>query len=116
MGWNYGRKIIEALFAGRAKRTSVRAKFESRCEADRDRSDIRVFEVGLSAQQFGDYQQSTRIVAEKVAAQLVAIAKANGIRLLLLRYWNNILGTKYERRGDRGPFTMKSSVSPRLCV
>ncbi len=79
MGWNYGRKIIEALFAGRAKRTSVRAKFESRCEADRDRSDIRVFEIGLSAQQYGDHQQGTRIVAEKVAAQLVAIAKANGL-------------------------------------
>ena len=77
MGWNYGRKIIEALFAGRTKRAPVRAELESRREADRDRSDIRVFEAGLSAQQYGNHQQGARVAADEVAAQLVSIAKAN---------------------------------------
>ena len=53
MGWNYGRKIIEALFAGRTKRAPVRAELESRCEADRDQSNIRVFEAELFTQQYG---------------------------------------------------------------
>ena len=70
MGWNYGRKIIEALFAGRTKCAPVRAELESRREADRDRGDIRVFEAGLSAQQYGNHQQGARVVAEQVAAQL----------------------------------------------
>lgn len=79
MAWKYGRKIIDALFAGRAKRAQVCTKFESRAEADSDRSDIRVFEVGLSVEQSGNHEQSARIIAQEVATQLVGIAKANGL-------------------------------------
>lgn len=54
---NYGHRIIGALFKGREKRPAICAEFASRREADRDHRDIRVFETGLSAEQYGDYQQ-----------------------------------------------------------
>jgi hypothetical protein len=57
--WKYGRKVIESLLKRRTERPAIRAEFASRSEADSDRSDIRVFEAGLSAEQYGDYQQST---------------------------------------------------------
>ena len=57
--WEYGRKVIESLFKRRTERPEIRAEFASRSEADCDRSDIRVFEAGLSAERYGDYEQST---------------------------------------------------------
>lgn len=78
--WKYGRKVVEALFKRRTECTPVRAELASRSEADSDRSDIRVFEVGLSAQQHGDYEQSTRINAqEKEGLRLITIAKEQGL-------------------------------------
>jgi hypothetical protein len=39
-----------------------------------------VFEVGLSAEQYGDYEQGTRNAAQEAeGARLIAIAKANGL-------------------------------------
>ena len=78
--WKYGRKVVEALFKRRTECTPVRAELASRSEADSDRSDIRVFEAGLSAQQHGDYEQSTRINAqEKEGLRLITIAKEQGL-------------------------------------
>ena len=78
--WKYGRKVIDALFKRRTERTPVRAELERRSEADSSRSDIRVFEVGLSAEQYGDYEQGTRNAAQEAeGARLIAIAKANGL-------------------------------------
>ena len=75
--WKYGRKVIDALFKRRTERTPVRAELERRSEADSSRSDIRVFEVGLSAEQHGDYEQGTRNAAqEEEGARLIAIANA----------------------------------------
>ena len=77
--WNYGFKIVRSLFKRRQERPSLRAKLGSRIEADSDRSDIRVFEVELSSQQYGDYEQSTGNPAEEAeSSRLINIAKANG--------------------------------------
>ena len=47
---------------------------------DSDRSDIGVFEAGLSAQQYGDYEQGTGIAAQEIeSARLIAIAKEQGL-------------------------------------
>ena len=78
--WRYGRKIIDLILKRRQKRFAVCAELESRCEADSDRRDIRVFEAGLSAQQYGDYEQGTRNAAkEKESARLIAVARANNL-------------------------------------
>ena len=59
----YGHRIIEALFKRRAERTAICAELASRREADRDHRDIRVFEIGLSAEQYRDYEQGSGVAA-----------------------------------------------------
>jgi len=63
--WQYGRKIIDAFFKKRTERAFVRAELESRSEADSSRSDIRVFEAGLSTEQYGDYEHGSRNAAQE---------------------------------------------------
>lgn len=78
--WRYGRKVIDALFKRRTQRTPVRAELESRGEADSSRGDIRVFEAGLSTQQYGDYEQGTRNAAQEAEGnRLIALAKEHGL-------------------------------------
>ena len=78
--WKYGRTIIDALFKRRTERIPICAELESKCEADRDRCNIRVFEVGLSPERHGDYQQGTGNAAQKAeGVRLIAIARANGL-------------------------------------
>lgn len=79
MIWKYGRTVINALFKRRTKCASICAELESRSEADCDRSDIGVFEAGLSSEQHGDHQQSTRFDAQKISSQLIEIAKAHNL-------------------------------------
>jgi hypothetical protein len=80
MWYDYGRKIINAIFKKRSDSTTIRAEFGSKLQADSDRSDIRVFETGLSIEQYGNYEQSTGTAAqESESARIVAIAKANGL-------------------------------------
>ena len=76
----YGHRIIESLFKRRSKRPAVSAEFASRSKTDSDRSDIRMFEVGLSSEQSGDYEQSTGIAAqESEGERLIAVAKEHGL-------------------------------------
>lgn len=76
---NYGQKIISSLFKKWTDSTAVRVELESKVQADSDRSDIRMFEAGLPNEQYGDYEQSTRVAAQEAeGARLIAIAKANG--------------------------------------
>lgn len=78
--WTYGRKIIDSLFKRRAKRHPICAQLESRGEADSDRSDIGVFEVGLSPQRHGNYEQGKGNSAQEAESdRLIAIAKAHGL-------------------------------------
>lgn len=76
----YGHRIIEALFKKREERTAICAELVSRREANRDLRDIRVFEIGLSPEQFGDYQQGSGAAAqEEEGLRLIAIAKKQGL-------------------------------------
>ena len=76
----YGHGIISNLFKRRPKRRTVCTGLASRSEADSDRSDIGVFEVGLSSQQHGDYKQGTGIAAQEAeSVRLIAIAKDFGL-------------------------------------
>lgn len=78
--WDYGRKIVEYIFKKRRECIDLCAELESRSEADSDRSDIRVFEIGLSSEQYGDYEQGTGNAAyENESARLISIAKDNGL-------------------------------------
>jgi len=77
--WLYGRKIIDTLFKRRAKRPPICAQFEPRSEADSDRSDIGMFEVGLSIERYGNHEQGTGNAAQEAESnRLISIAKENG--------------------------------------
>ena len=75
----YGRKIINYIFAKWSKRPAIRYEFEQKIQADSDRSDIRVFETGLSPQQYGDNRQSTRTAEDEECLRLIKIAKEQGL-------------------------------------
>ena len=80
MRWNHGKRIIEAFFKRRAKRPTVCTRLESKAEADSDRSDIRMFEAGLSVEQYGDYKQGTGTAArEAESKRLIALAQEHGL-------------------------------------
>ena len=76
---NYGRKIIDYIFKKRTERPRICYEPERKVQADSDRSDIRVFEAGVSAQQHGDYWQGTRNAEEEECARLIRIAKEQGL-------------------------------------
>ena len=75
----YGRKIIDYIFAKRSKCPAICYELERKVQADSDRSDIRVFETGLSPQRHGDNGQSTRNAEEAVCIRLVQISKKYGL-------------------------------------
>ena len=88
-----GHTFIRSIFRRRTERTPVCAELASRSEADSDRSDIRMFEVGLSAEQPGDYEQSTGNAAQEAESnRLIAIAKSNGLF---------VEKSEWEKLGDR---------------
>lgn len=85
-----GHTFIRSIFRRRAERTPVCAELASRSEADSDRSDIRMFEIGLSTQQPGDYEQSTGNAAQEAeSSRLIAIAKENGL-FVAKSEWENL--------------------------
>ena len=45
---NYGRKIIDYIFGWRSNSSAVSYEREQKIQANSDRSDIRVFETGIS--------------------------------------------------------------------
>ena len=76
---NYGRKIINYIFGKRSNSSSISYEREQKVQADSDRSDIRVFETGLSTQQYGDNRQSTRTAEEEECHRLIEVAKAHDL-------------------------------------
>ena len=98
---NYGRKIIDYIFKKRTKCPAIRYETERKVQADSDRSDIRVFETGISAQQYGDNWQSTRNAEEEECARLVKIAKDQGLY---------IDKSEWDRFGDRRMIPTGESV------
>ena len=78
--WRYGEKLIRHLFKKRTESQPIRVVLESKIQADRDRSDIRVFETGVSSQRYGDYEQGTRAAAQETEGErLISIAKDYGL-------------------------------------
>ena len=74
------KKNIETLFKRRTECATICSRIASKTEVDSDRSDIRVFEVGVSAEQYGDYEQGTRTtIQEAESARLIDIAKRHGL-------------------------------------
>ena len=77
---SYGRKIIDYIFKRWEERPAICYEPERKVQADSDRSDIRVFEAPLSAEQYGDYEQGTGTAAqEKESRRLIDIAKSEGL-------------------------------------
>lgn len=75
----YGRKIIDYIFKKRSDSSAIRYELEQKIQADSDRSDIRMFEVGLSSQRHGNNRQSTRNAENEECNRLIRIAKENGL-------------------------------------
>ena len=75
----YGRKIINYIFKKRTDCSAIHYELEQKLQADSDRSDIRVFEAGVSSQQYGNNRQSTRIEENEECNRLIRIAKENGL-------------------------------------
>ena len=76
---SYGRKIIDYIFKRWAECPAICYEPERKVQADSDRSDIRVFETGLSTQQYGDNRQSTRTAEKEECLRLIKIAKEQGL-------------------------------------
>ena len=78
---SYGKKIIDYIFKRWTERPAICYEPERKVQADSDRSDIRVFETGLSTQQYGDNRQSTRTAEEEECLRLIKIAKEQDFKL-----------------------------------
>ena len=88
----YGHRLIETLFKRRSKRTAICAELASRSEADSDRSDIRVFEAGLSAQRYGDYEQGKGNAAQETKIYFIdPIIKLKKPAIEVLEYYYSLL-------------------------
>ena len=76
---NYGRKIIDYIFGKRSNSSAVSYEREQKIQANSDRSDIRVFETGISPQRHGNIRQSSRVAEEEECNRLISIAKENNL-------------------------------------
>ena len=76
---NYGRKIIDYIFKRWTEHPAICYEPERKVQADSDRSDIRVFETGVSAQPHGNIGQSSRTAEEAECNRLIGIAKKHGL-------------------------------------
>ena len=76
---SYGRKIIDYIFKRWAERPAICYEPERKVQADSDRSDIRVFETGLSTQRHGDYWQGKRTAEEEECHRLIEVANAHDL-------------------------------------
>ena len=72
---SYGRKNIDYIFKRWAERPAIHYECERKIQADSDRSDIRVFETGISTQRHGDYWQGKRNAEEEECNRLKVVAK-----------------------------------------
>ena len=78
---SYGRKIIDYILKRWAERPAICYELERKVQADSDRSDIRVFETGVSTQRHGDYWQGKRTAEEEECLRMIKIAKEQGFKL-----------------------------------
>lgn len=71
--WKYGKDIIRHLFEKRGYRPTIRVVLESKGQALSDRSDIRVFEAGLSSERYGDNEQGTGNAAQDAESKRLIV-------------------------------------------
>lgn len=76
---NYGRQIIQYFLEKWSKSPRVHYEYLSRIQADSHRRDIRMFEIGISSQRYGNNCESARTLASEVGLCLINIAKENGL-------------------------------------
>ena len=67
------------MLLGEGTKGAICYEPERKVQADSDRSDIRVFETGISPQQYGDNRQSTRTAEKEECLRLIKIAKEQGL-------------------------------------
>ncbi len=84
MSMGYGRKIIDYIFKKRSERLTICYEPERKIQADSDRSDIRVFETGISTQQHGDNWQSTGNAEDEECSRSIKIDKEQGLYMISL--------------------------------
>ena len=72
---SYGRKIIDYIFKRWAERPAICYEPERKVQADSDRSDIRVFETGISPQRHGNIRQSSRAAEEEECNRLRTLTR-----------------------------------------
>lgn len=103
----YGRKIIDAVFKKRSAGSAIRIELESKIQANSDRSDIRVFEAGLSSEQYGDYEQGSGIAAQEAESKrLISIAKRTGL-FIEKSHWQQFGDRKRQISGESTVFLDK---------
>ena len=72
---NYGRKNIDYIFGKRSNSSAVSYEREQKIQANSDRSDIRVFETGISPQRHGNIRQSSRAAEEEMSDPKCGLCK-----------------------------------------
>ena len=76
---NYGRKIIAIYLVSGQTALQYLMNVSKKIQANSDRSDIRVFETGISPQRHGNIRQSSRVAEEEECNRLISIAKENNL-------------------------------------
>lgn len=67
---NYGRKIIDYILVNGQTSLQYLMNVSKKIQANSDRSDIRVFETGISPQRHGNIRQSSRAAEEEECNRL----------------------------------------------
>ena len=70
---------FDYIFGKRSNSSAVSYEREQKIQANSDRSDIRVFETGISPQRHGNIGQSSRAAEEEECNRLISIAKENNL-------------------------------------
>jgi len=97
--FDYGRQIVKNIIAKWSKSDRLHYEYLSRVQADSHRSDIRVFEIGLSAQRYGNNQQSASDLSSEISLCLIETAKNNGL-FVPKNEWENFGDKKRQPSGE----------------
>ncbi|MBR4267580.1 MAG: hypothetical protein IKQ46_16190 [Bacteroidales bacterium] len=90
--FHYGRQIVNYFLEKWSKSSGLHPEYITRVQADSHRRDIRVFEIGLSSQRYGNNIESTRNASYQDGLRLIDIAKENNLF---------IQKTDWDKFGDR---------------
>ena len=80
-------------------RVDIRGKSSRGAATHSDRSDIRVFEDGVSHQPAGDYGHGSRVAEQEESRRLITVAKANGL-YFPSQTWNDFGDQRVKPSGE----------------